>query len=162
MTHTNRHHNAQNTLFKLLDMGIIPIINENDTIATDEIEFGDNDTLSAMVATLVDADLLILLSDIDGLYSADPKKDKSAKIIRTVSEISEEIEKLAEGSASSFGTGGMVTKIAAAKITSKAGIDMVLADGEEPALMYDIIEGKEVGTHFLANKQEVHSNGKAQ
>jgi glutamate 5-kinase len=80
MTHTNRHHNAQNTLFKLLDMGIIPIINENDTIATDEIEFGDNDTLSAMVATLVDADLLILLSDIDGLYSADPKKNKAAKL----------------------------------------------------------------------------------
>jgi glutamate 5-kinase len=79
MTHTNRHHNAQNTLFKLLDMGIIPIINENDTIATDEIEFGDNDTLSAMVATLVDADLLILLSDIDGLYSADPKKNKGSK-----------------------------------------------------------------------------------
>ena len=152
MTHTNRHHNAQSTLFKLLEMGIIPIINENDTIATDEIEFGDNDTLSAMVATLVEADLLILLSDIDGLYSADPKKDKTAKIIRSVPEINSDIERLAEGAGSSFGTGGMITKIAAAKITSKAGIDMVLADGDAPSLMYDILDGKQVGTHFLANK----------
>jgi glutamate 5-kinase len=152
MTHTNRHHNAQNTLFKLLDMGIIPIINENDTIATDEIEFGDNDTLSAMVATLVDADLLILLSDIDGLYSADPKKNKAAKIIRSVPVINSEIERLAEGAGSSFGTGGMVTKIAAAKITSKAGIDMVLAHGDEPSLMFDILEGKEIGTHFHADR----------
>jgi glutamate 5-kinase len=158
MTHTNRHHNAQNTLFKLLEMGIIPIINENDTIATDEIEFGDNDTLSAMVATLVNADLLILLSDIDGLYSADPKKDKSAKIIRSVPEIDEGIEKLAQGAGSSFGTGGMVTKIAAAKITSKAGIDMVLAHGDEPSLMFDILGGKEIGTHFLANRQETKSS----
>ncbi|QQS52578.1 MAG: glutamate 5-kinase [Bacteroidota bacterium] len=152
MTIVNRHHNAQNTLLKLLDMGIIPIINENDTIATDEIEFGDNDTLSAMVATLIQADLLILLSDIDGLYSADPKKDSTARIIRSVPEITSSIEILAEGSGSSFGTGGMVTKIAAAKITSKAGIDMVLAQGDEPSLMFDILEGKEVGTHFMANK----------
>ena len=158
MTHTNRHHNAQNTLFKLLDMGIIPIINENDTIATDEIEFGDNDTLSSMVATLVNADLLILLSDIDGLYSADPKKDKSAKIIQSVSEITSEIEKLATGAGSSFGTGGMVTKIAAAKTTSKAGIDMVLALGDEPSLMFDILEGKEIGTHFLANMTKHKDN----
>ena len=155
MIHTNRHHNAQSTLHKLHDMGIIPIINENDTIATDEIEFGDNDTLSAMVATLVDADLLILLSDIDGLYSADPKKDKTAKIIRSVPEIDNSIECLAEGAGSSFGTGGMVTKIAAAKITSQAGIDMVLAQGDDPSLMYEILDGKEVGTHFLANKKDV-------
>jgi glutamate 5-kinase len=150
MTHTNRHFNAQNTLFKLLEMGIIPIINENDTIATDEIEFGDNDTLSAMVAALVNADLLILLSDIDGLFSADPKQDKSAKIIKSVEQITPEIESLAKGTVSSFATGGMVTKIAAAKITSKAGIDMVLAQGDEPGIIFDIIEGKEVGTHFLA------------
>lgn len=153
MTHTNRHHNAQSTLHKLHDMDIIPIINENDTIATDEIEFGDNDTLSAMVATLVEADLLILLSDIDGLYSADPKKDKTAKIIRSVPVIDSSIECLAEGAGSSFGTGGMVTKIAAAKITSKADIDMVLAHGDDPSLMYEILDGKEIGTHFLANKK---------
>lgn len=154
MTHTNRHHNAQSTLFKLLEMGIVPIINENDTIATDEIEFGDNDTLSAMVTSLVDADLLILLSDIDGLYSADPKKDNTAKIIRSVPEIDKSIESLAEGAGSSFGTGGMVTKIAAAKITSKAGIDMVLAQGNDPSVMYDILDGKEIGTHFQANRQK--------
>lgn len=151
MTNTNRHHNAQSTLFKLLDMGIIPIINENDTIATDEIEFGDNDTLSAMVATLVNADLLILLSDIDGLYSADPKINKSATIIQSVSKITPEIEKLASGAGSSFATGGMVTKIAAAKVTSKDGIDMVLTKGNEPTIMFDILEGKEIGTHFFAN-----------
>jgi glutamate 5-kinase len=151
MNNANRHHNAQSTLFKLLEMDIIPIINENDTIATDEIEFGDNDTLSALVATLVEADLLILLSDIDGLYSADPKVDSTAKIIRTVKSISPEIEKLAAGSGSSFGTGGMVTKIAAAKITSKAGIDLLLLQGDRPAIIFDVFEGKEIGTHFIAN-----------
>jgi glutamate 5-kinase len=153
MTHSNRHHNAQSTLYKLLDMGIIPMINENDTIATDEIEFGDNDTLSAMVATLVKADLLILLSDIDGLYSADPKKHKNAKIIRSVEKLTDDIEALAEGAGSSFGTGGMITKIAAAKITSKANIDMVLAHGDNPSVMFNILEGADVGTHFLANSK---------
>lgn len=153
----HRHANAQNTLFKLLEMGIIPIINENDTISTDEIVFGDNDTLSAMVATLVEADLLILLSDIDGLYSADPKTDKTAQIIREVEEINSELENLAAGAGSSFGTGGMVTKISAAKITSAAGIDTIITNGDEPSIVFEVLEGKEVGTHFIAEKIAVKS-----
>jgi glutamate 5-kinase len=147
-----RHANAQNTLFKLLEMGVIPIINENDTISTDEIVFGDNDTLSAMVTTLVEADLLILLSDIDGLYSADPKTDSTAQIIRSVTEITPELENLAAGAGSSFGTGGMVTKISAAKITSAAGIDTIITNGDEPSILFDVVDGKEVGTHFIAEK----------
>lgn len=147
-----RHENAQNTLFKLLEMGVIPIINENDTISTDEIVFGDNDTLSAMVTTLVEADLLILLSDIDGLYSADPKTDSTAQIIRSVTEITPELENLAAGAGSSFGTGGMVTKISAAKITSAAGIDTIITNGDEPSILFDVVDGKEVGTHFIAEK----------
>jgi glutamate 5-kinase len=154
---SQRHENAQGTLFKLLEMGIIPIINENDTISTDEIVFGDNDTLSAMVATLVDADLLILLSDIDGLYSADPKTDSLAEIIREVSTITPELECLASGTGSSFGTGGMATKISAAKITMAAGIDTVITNGEEPSIVFDVIEGTEVGTHFIAEIVEVKS-----
>ncbi|MBN2485379.1 MAG: glutamate 5-kinase [Bacteroidales bacterium] len=150
-----RHANAQNTLFRLLEMGIIPIINENDTISTDEIVFGDNDTLSAMVATLVEADMLILLSDIDGLYSADPKTDSSASIIRSVSGITPELEKLATGAGSSFGTGGMVTKISAAKITLAAGIDTIITNGDEPSVVFDVLDGKEVGTHFIAEKVAV-------
>lgn len=150
-----RHTNAQNTLFKLLELGIIPIINENDTISTDEIVFGDNDTLSAMVATLVQADLLILLSDIDGLYSADPKTNKTAHIIRSVNEITPELEGLAAGAGSSFGTGGMVTKISAAKITLAAGIDTIITNGDEPSIVFEVLEGKEVGTHFIAEKQPV-------
>jgi glutamate 5-kinase len=150
-----RHQNAKNTILKLLSMGIIPIINENDTISTFEIEFGDNDTLSANVATLIDADLLILLSDIDGLYSADPKKEVSAEIIRTVNEITPELEKLASGTGNSFGTGGMVTKIAAAKICLEAQIDTVITNGNEPAIIFEILEGKDLGTHFIPKKSKV-------
>lgn len=131
-------------------MGIIPIINENDTISTYEIEFGDNDTLSAMVSKLVDAELLILLSDIDGLYSADPKTEKEAKIIQTVSKITPDVEKLAAGSGTSFGTGGMVTKITAAKICSEAKIDTVLTNGDEPDVIFKILKGERIGTHFKA------------
>lgn len=150
----SRHSNAKGTLNKLLELGVIPIINENDTISTDEIEFGDNDTLSAMVARLVNADLLILLSDIDGLYSADPKTDSTAKIIRSVEKITPDIEKIAAGSGSCFGTGGMITKITAAKITSESGIDTILTDGEDPSVLFDVINGKEVGTHFIAEKNK--------
>jgi glutamate 5-kinase len=157
MTIPMRHENAQNTLFKLLDLGIIPIINENDTIATDEIEFGDNDTLSAMVAKLVEADLLVLLSDIDGLYSADPKTDSKAQIIRSVIQISPELEQLAAGTANSFGTGGMITKITAAKIALQAGIDTIITNGDEPSILFDVIAGKEVGTHFIAEKATIKS-----
>lgn len=150
MNIAERHNNAQNTLNKLLDMEIIPIINENDTIATDEIEFGDNDTLSARVATLIEADLLVLMSDIDGLYSADPKTNKDAKIIHSVSQITPELENLAAGAGSSFGTGGMVTKISAAKIAAEAQIDTIITNGDKPEVLFDIIEGKEIGTHFSA------------
>ena len=139
-------------------MGIIPIINENDTISTYEIEFGDNDTLSANVAQLIDADLLILLSDIDGLYSADPKKEHKAEIIRSVSDITPDLEKLASGTATSFGTGGMITKISAAKICLEADIDTIITNGNDPSIIFDILDGKEVGTHFVAGKSVVSKN----
>jgi glutamate 5-kinase len=146
----SRNQNAKRTLIKLLEMNIIPIINENDTIATNEIEFGDNDTLSAIVASLVGADLLVILSDIYGLYSADPKTEESAEIIHSVLEITPELEQLATGAGSSFSTGGMVTKISAAKICLKDGIDCIITSGSDPAIIFDILQGKEVGTHFVA------------
>ena len=149
MTVAYRHDNAQNTLIKLIEMNIIPIINENDTISTDEIEFGDNDTLSAMVAKLSKADALIMMSDIDGLYSANPKEDKNAQIISKVESITPEIECLASGAGSSFGTGGMQTKITAAKICYESKIQTIIANGSNPELMFDILEGKEIGTHFV-------------
>ena len=152
MVNDYKFKNARNTMETLLKMGIIPIINENDTIATYEIEIGDNDTLSAMVAKLIQADLLILMSDIDGLYTADPKTDKNAKIISTVEEITPEIENLATGAGSSFGTGGMVTKITAAKICREAKIDTIITNGANPSVLFDILEGKNVGTHFLGEK----------
>lgn len=147
-----RRKNARNTLNALLDMNIIPIINENDTVTTDEIEFGDNDTLSAYVAQLVSADLLIMLSDIDGLYTSDPNRDNGAKIIRTVDDITPELESMATGKGSSFATGGMVTKIAAARICRDSAIDVVLTNGENPAILHDVLEGKEVGTLFWFGK----------
>jgi glutamate 5-kinase len=152
VTIPERNQLAKSTLIKLLDMGIIPIINENDTVATYEIEFGDNDTLSAIVATLVDADLLVMLSDIDGLFSADPRTDKSAKIIHSVFEITEELEKLASGAGTSFSTGGMVTKISAAKICLNDGIDCIITNGSDPEVIFEILDGKETGTHFVAKK----------
>jgi len=148
----NRNENACNTIDKLLEMGIIPIINENDTIATDEIEFGDNDTLSAYVARLIHADLLIMLSDIDGLYSADPRKDKEAKIITTVSEITPEIKQIASGTGSSFGTGGMSTKISAAGICAEEQIDALITNGQNPEIIFEVLKGKELGTLFVNNK----------
>lgn len=158
MTIADRNKNARNTLLKLLSMGIIPIINENDTISTYEIEFGDNDTLSANVATLVEADLLILMSDIDGLYSADPKKQTNAEIIRSVDTITPELEKLASGTENSFGTGGMITKLSAAKICIEAHIDTLIANGNDPSIIFDILEGKEIGTHFIAKSEVMHKN----
>jgi glutamate 5-kinase len=151
ITNPDRHQKAKNTLLKLLSMGIIPIINENDTISTDEIEYGDNDTLSADVATLVQSDLLILLSDIDGLYSADPKKESSAEIIRTVEKITPELLNSATGAGTSFSTGGMTTKLTAAKICVEARIDTIITNGNNPMVVFDILEGKEIGTHFVAN-----------
>jgi len=143
-----RHQNFSNTLNRLLELGALPIINENDTVATQEIVIGDNDTLAAIVAESVKADLLILLSDIRGLYTADPRSDKNAKLIAHVPELTEEILALAGGSGSSQGTGGMVTKLQAAKICMDCGCTMVIASGSEPENLYGILEGKSIGTTF--------------
>ena len=126
--------------------------NENDTVSTDEIEFGDNDTLSAIVAALVGADLLILLSDIDGLYTDDPRTNPDAEPIHVVEAITPEIEAMAGGAGTSLGTGGMSTKINAAKIATEAGIDMVIMNGRDPEKLYDLFEDAEIGTLFKANK----------
>jgi glutamate 5-kinase len=152
ITSSQRRQNARNTLATLLDMEIVPIINENDAVSTEEIEFGDNDTLSAYVAELVDADLLILLSDIDGLYSADPKSDPEAFIISKVYDISPNIETLATGSGTSFATGGMATKIAAAKICMESSIDMIIANGVIPGIIHDILKGDNIGTFFYFSR----------
>ena len=141
--------NFHNTLERLLEMGVLPIVNENDTVSTDEIEIGDNDTLSAIVTANVGADLLVLLSDIDGLYDSDPHKNKDAKLISVVEEINGDIEKLAGDKGSDLGTGGMITKINAAKIATSAGCEMIIANGENPSILYDIADGKNVGTRFL-------------
>jgi glutamate 5-kinase len=148
LVNRERRINARNTLNELVSMNIIPIINENDTVATDEIEFGDNDSLSAHVADLTEADLLILLSDIDGLFSADPRKDPDARIIPEVSEITQELERSATGAGSGFATGGMATKIAASKICRDAGIKVVITNGSNPGVLLDILAGKVSGTLF--------------
>ena len=144
-----RRGHFHNTLYRLLELGALPVINENDTVATDELGIGDNDTLSAIVAATVQADLLVLLSDIDGLYTADPRNDAEAKLIGVVENITPEIEALAGGNGTSLGTGGMVTKLRAARIAGNAGIDMVIANGARPELIYDILDGKPVGTRFI-------------
>ena len=147
--HADRYTNFINTMNKLLEFSALPIINENDTVSTDEIKVGDNDTLSAMVAVSVKADLLILLSDIDGLFTSDPHKNADATLISVVSEINDEIRALAGGEGSNLGTGGMKTKIRAAEISTLKGCDMVIANGENPYVLYDIVDGKSVGTRFL-------------
>ena len=143
-----RHFNFSNTLDRLLELGVLPIINENDTVATQEIVIGDNDTLAAHVAQSVRADLLILLSDIDGLYTADPHKDPEARLLSHVPALTEEVYALAGVSASTQGTGGMVTKLQAAKICMDSGCAMVIANGRKPENLYDILDGKPVGTLF--------------
>lgn len=150
--HTDRRVNFQTTLNRLLELGALPIINENDTISTEEIAVGDNDTLSAVVAATTRAELLILLSDIDGLYDSDPHKNPDAKLIHEVSEIDGKILSLAGGSGSELGTGGMVTKLHAAQIATEAGCEMVIANGWNPDLLYGIVEGEPIGTRFLAKK----------
>ena len=143
-----RHNNFSNTLNRLLELNAIPIINENDTVATDEIVIGDNDTLAAIVAQSVKADTLVLLSDIDGLYTADPHKDPNAKLIPVVRKLDESVYALAGVSNSTQGTGGMVTKLQAARICMESGCDMVIANGSVPANLYDIVDGKPIGTTF--------------
>ncbi|MBR4236553.1 MAG: glutamate 5-kinase [Clostridia bacterium] len=149
----DRHRNFVATLERLLELGTIPVINENDTIATEEIEIGDNDTLAAIVAQSAKADVLVLMSDIDGLFTADPRRDKDARLISEVRELSADILSLAGGSGSELGTGGMKTKLAAAKICMDAGCDMVIMNGEKPLLLYDIAEGRSVGTRFYAGRK---------
>ena len=147
-----RRENFHNTLTRLLELNALPIINENDTVATEEIVIGDNDTLSAIVAANIRADLLVLLSDIDGLYEADPHLHPEAKIIPVVEEIDQRILALGGGRGSALGTGGMATKLHAAQIATQAGVRMIIANGEHPEKLYDILEGKPVGTLFTAKR----------
>ncbi len=150
---TIKKQNAKNTFETLLDLGVIPIINENDCISTAQIEgyrFGDNDTLSATVAELTGADLLILLTDIDGLYTSNPKDDANATIIKEVSNITDDIKGLAGGSGSHLGTGGMITKIVAAEIAKNCGTNTIIASGEHIEILRDILNGDEIGTWFIA------------
>lgn len=147
--------NARNTFHELLELGAIPIVNENDTISTYEIEFGDNDTLSSVVAALIDADLLILLSDIDGLYTDDPRTNPNARFVDVVEELDEELMQMGKGTTgSSVGTGGMATKIQAAHIATSAGADMVIANGEDFHILHRIMDGRPIGTFFKGNRIE--------
>jgi len=150
--HSERGENFRNTMLRLLELGALPIINENDTVATEEISVGDNDTLSALVARSCDAELLVLLSDIDGLYTGDPRTDKEAELIECVPKITPEIIAMAGGKGSSLGTGGMATKLRAAEICTESGIDMIIANGSTPDILYDIMDGKSVGTRFIGRK----------
>ncbi|MDR3091878.1 MAG: glutamate 5-kinase [Clostridiales bacterium] len=143
-----KRENARSTFFALFERGVIPIVNENDAVSTEELGFSDNDALSAYVADITGADLLIILSDIDGLYSADPKKDPSARFMPSVQEITPEIEALAASSKSPAGTGGMVTKLSAAKMAVSRGIDVVVASGAEPIKILSIARGENIGTFF--------------
>ena len=143
-----RHRNFNNTMKRLLELDVLPVINENDTVATEECGVGDNDTLSALVAVSVKADLLVLLSDIDGLYTADPRSDATAELIAEVRALTPEILSLGGGAGTTLGTGGMKTKLHAARLCMDAGCDMVIANGENPGLLYDVCDGKAVGTRF--------------
>ena len=150
----NRY-NAHNTFTQLLKMGVIPVVNENDTVATYEIEIGDNDTLSAIVAALVDADLLILLSDIDGLYTDDPRKNPDAKFVEVVDELTPELMNMGKASTGSgVGTGGMSTKLIAAKIATASGADMIIANSEDIGVLHRIMAGKPIGTLFKAHPDD--------
>jgi len=151
MTNDASRYNAQNTFDELLKLNAIPVVNENDTVSTHEIQFGDNDRLSALVAALIGADLLILLSDIDGLYSDDPHHNPEARFIGLVSEITPQLLEMGKGSAGDMGTGGMSAKLAAARIATDSGSDMVIANAENVEVIYEIMNGRNKGTLFLAH-----------
>lgn len=157
LTDRKRFLNSRNTLLTLINKRVIPIINENDTVVVEEIKFGDNDTLAALVAGLVDADLLILLTDIDGLYTADPRNDSQAQLISVVSEIDDEIIALGGKSGSKFASGGMITKIEAGKISVNAGIPMIIANSREDNIINKIIEGQDKGTLFVPRDTNPHA-----
>ncbi len=148
---TSRH-NARNTFEELLNLGVIPIVNENDTVATDEIDFGDNDSLSAVVAAIAGADLLVLLSDIDGMYTDDPNRNPDAELISYVESISDEMIEMAKGPSTTLGTGGMSAKIYAAGIANDAGADMAIINGEDMDNIIRLIDGEELGTVFKAHR----------
>jgi glutamate 5-kinase len=159
----NTRQNLINTFDTLLSLGVIPIVNENDSVAVEEIEcddiaFGGNDMLSAVVASLVHADILVLMSDIKGLYDCNPRNSDKARLIPVVEEIDEDILSLAGGAGTSLGTGGMITKLEAARVATQAGIDMIIMDGSEPAKLYGLFEGKPVGTYFPAKRSELHDS----
>ncbi|MFZ3063634.1 MAG: glutamate 5-kinase [Actinomycetota bacterium] len=157
ITHRESYVNASNTFEKLLELGVIPVVNENDTTAVEEIKFGDNDTLAALVTNLAKADLLVILTDMEGLYTADPRLDPEARLISDVPEITSEIEQLAGDTRTTFGSGGMVTKIQAARIVTFAGAAMVMADGRKENVLLDIIAAKPVGTCFSPKKKKLAS-----
>ena len=144
--------NIRNTIDRLLELNVMPVVNENDSIVTDEVSVGDNDTLAAIVAKKVEADLMIVLSDIDGLYTANPREDPNAEIIDVVFSITPEIYELAGTKGTRLGTGGMITKIKAAEIAMEAGIDMIIANGTHPENLYRILDGEKVGTKFRGRK----------
>jgi len=144
-----RRTNVINTFEQLLGMNVIPVVNENDTVSVEEIEFGDNDTLSAVVAKLVNADALVIMSDIEGLYDGNPRESENAKLIPVVIKIDKKIETMASGTGSRRGTGGMITKIQAAKIATAAGIDVSIVSGENPYTLYKLFDGENIGTHFV-------------
>lgn len=154
ITDIERRRNAENTLNELLQQNVIPVVNENDTVATEEIEFGDNDTLSAIVAHLIKADLLILLTDIDGFYTDDPHKNKDAVKLSVVEEITDTLKHMAKGAITNYGTGGMATKIAAARIATDSGSDMAILDASDLNLINALMDGEDVGTLFLAHDAE--------
>ena len=147
-----RHRNFRNTILRLLELQTLPVINENDTVATEEVAVGDNDTLSALVAVSVEADELIILSDIDGLYTANPRTDPKAELIREVRELTPEMLAAAGGKGSALGTGGMATKLTAAGLCMASGTDMRILNGARPEALYDVLDGKAVGTRFAAGK----------
>lgn len=154
MEQARRKGYCQDTFTRLLEMGAIPIVNENDTLAVEEIEFGDNDTLSAVVAALVGADVLVILSDIEGLYTADPHKSPDAKLLRQVCASDPALKQMAGGAGSRRGTGGMVTKVSAARLAAEHGIDTYLLSGADPRNLYTLLDGGEIGTRFTAQPLE--------
>lgn len=153
--HHNQYINSRNTLLALISMGAIPVINENDAITIDEIKIGDNDTLSATVATLIDADALIILSDIDGVYTSNPADDKNAELIDEIAQITPDIEKLAGGAGTNLGTGGMKTKIEAAKIAINSGVTMAIAPGGKKDILHAVLNGEKIGTVFPAKESHL-------
>ncbi len=154
MKDDERYRNFMNTVGRLLELHVLPILNENDTVSTEEIGIGENDTLGAIVAVGVHADLYIILSDIDGLFTADPRRDPDAKLVPVVGKITADVVALAGGTGSKLGSGGMATKLKAAMLTTEAGCDMAIINGARPELLYEVAEGRPAGTRFIGRRDE--------